>query len=217
MNDKKFSIFLWGLIVAGVAAIILAIVGIATRAPGGDLAVPVNSSDQAVNIDSAKAILVEYSDFQCPACAYFYLQVKQLQTEFGGDLGFVYRHFPLSQHQYAEPAAIASEAAGRQGKFWQMYDLIFDNQNVWSQSSDARAIFMSYAENLKLDMERFKSDIDSGEIKNKINADYSSGERSGVNSTPTFFLNGKKIQNPTSIEAFKKIISDEINKPNVEK
>lgn len=210
MENKKFNFVLWGLIAVGIAAIVLGMVGFITKTPESQLSVSINSGDNSKNLDTAKAVLVEYSDFQCPACKYFYTQLKNLESDFGKDLGVVYRNFPLSQHQYSFLAAQAAESAAKQGKFWEMHDLIFENQDTWSQNSNARAIFISYAQNLKLDIVKFESDLDSSDVKNKIENDLSGGESAKINATPTFFLNGKIIQNPQNYEEFKKLIEESL-------
>lgn len=156
---------------------------------------------------TASTTLMEYSDFQCPACGAYYPILKQLHQEFGNELRFVYRHFPLRQiHFNAELAARAAEAAGKQGKFWEMHDMIFENQKEWSERGSARNAFIQYAQSLGLDVERFKSDMDAKETKQKVSADYNGGVGFGVNSTPTFFLNGEKLRNPGSYEEFKAVI-----------
>ncbi|OGE44123.1 hypothetical protein A3B45_04205 [Candidatus Daviesbacteria bacterium RIFCSPLOWO2_01_FULL_39_12] len=162
----------------------------------------------------AKVSLVEYSDFQCPACGAYYPLLKQLNQEFGDKILFVYRHFPLPNHKNAEPAAQAAEAAGRQGKFWEMHDLLFENQTDWSNQSAAKETFIEYAQSLNLDIEKFKSDLDSPQVKDKVKRDYQSGLQFKVNATPTFFLNNQKLPNPRSFEEFKSIIQNEIEKTN---
>ena len=106
---------------------------------------------------------------------------------------FVYRHFPLAQHANAEPAAYAAEAAGKQDKFYEFVDVAFEKQKEWSDGKDAVKKFESYAQSLKLDMNKFKKDRDSKEVKDKVAADLLSGQTAAVNSTPTFYLNGKKL------------------------
>ncbi|MDO8430118.1 MAG: thioredoxin domain-containing protein [bacterium] len=170
------------------------------------LASAVSATDQSKGNKESLVVLAEYSDFQCPACATYYPVVEKIIEEFGDKIQFVYRHFPLPQHQQAKLAAYAAEAAGRQGKFWEMHDLIFGGQKDWAGNKDSQEIFENYAKALKLDLEKFKQDLDSEEIKEKVNNDYKSGLNSGVNSTPTFFLNGKQLQNPRSYEEFQNII-----------
>jgi len=151
------------------------------------------SNDQVKGNPEANLVLVKYSDFQCPACASAYPFASSLVDEFGDDLAFVYRHFPLPQFRHSLRAAIASEAAGRQGAFWPMHDLIFDNQGIWSGAQDANALFVSYAEDLGLNIEQFVSDLESTELESKVMSDRASGDRLGVQATPTFFLNGEHI------------------------
>ena len=124
----------------------------------------------------------------------------------GAKVRFAYRHFPLPQHKNAKLAATVAEAAGLQGKFWEMHDLIFQNQSDWSEDKNAAVIFAKYAQDIGLDLARFQTDIASDEIKAKIENDYKSGVKAGVNSTPSFFLNGKKITNPRNYDEFKNAI-----------
>ena len=161
--------------------------------------------------ENGKAVLVEFSDFQCPACGIYYPLVKKLKTDLGDKLTVVYKHFPLSQiHKNADLAARTAEAAKIQGKFWEMHDMIFEKQNEWSGSNQALSLFSSYAVSLGLDKDKFLQDIDSNEVRNKISDDYQQGVRLGVKGTPTFFLNGKKITNPGNYDDFKSTIEQSI-------
>ena len=135
---------------------------------------------------------------------------KKIVEEFNDKMAFVYRHFPLPQHKNAELAALASEAGGRQNKFWQMHDAIFENQEEWEKAGNAEEIFIKYAEKIELNVEQFKNDLKSKELKNKVASDLRGGQSAGVNSTPTFFLNGEKIQS-RSYEEFKQIMESKIN------
>lgn len=203
---------LWSLLVLGIGGVIFGTIkfggGSSSSNQSASLVDTVSQSDWFKGDKDSKAILAEYSDFQCPACGYYYPMVKQLGDEFSDRIAIVYRHFPLPQHKNAKVAAYAAESAGRQEKFWDMHDMIFDNQNKWSEDGDVKNIFIGYAESLGLDMDKFKSDLESKEVKEKVDADYNSGVRSKVNSTPTFFLNGEKIQNPKGYDEFKDIIND---------
>ena len=173
----------------------------------------ITNSDPAIGTPSAKVTLVEYADFQCPACAAYHPMVKQILTEFNGKIYFVYRYFPLTQtHQNAMISAQSAYSANLQGKFWEMHDMLFQTQNSWANSTKARETFIDYANKLNLNADKFTKDIGSGEAKNFINDSYSKGLAIGVNSTPTFFINGTKIQNPRTYDDFKKLIQDEINK-----
>jgi protein-disulfide isomerase len=152
----------------------------------------------------SKVVLTEYSDFQCPACKAYYPFLKKLGEEFK-NLSIVYRNFPLSQHANAWPAAQAAQAAGKQGKFWEMHDMLFDNQDNWARSTSPEGIFTDYSQTLGLDIEKFKTDFNSSETKNKIQTDYQGGA-SEVDGTPTFFLNDKKIKSPQNYDELRDII-----------
>lgn len=201
---------LWVVVFTALGGTIFGLVKLASTLPpkeqGALLSNAVSSSDWSNGNKDAKAVLVEYGDFQCPACGAVHPLVKQLENDYKGKMLFVFRHFPLRQiHANADLASRAAQSAGLQGKFWEMYDMIFENQNVWSAQPKATDTFVGYAQKIGLDIERFKKDLDSEEVKKEIDNDYQSGIQSGVNGTPTFFLNGKKIQ-PTSYEDFKSLL-----------
>ena len=132
----------------------------------------------------------------------------------GAKVRFAYRHFPLPQHKNAKLAATVAEAAGLQGKFWEMHDLIFQNQSDWSEDKNAAILFAKYAQDVGLDLARFQTDVASGDIKAKIENDYKSGVKAGVDSTPSFFLNGKKITNPRNYDEFKNAIEQALGQSN---
>lgn len=173
---------------------------------GASLLPPITENDHIKGNASSTITLVEYSDFQCPACGAYYPLLKQLNEEFGDKIRFVYRHFPLQQHENAKPAAVASEAASKQGKFWEMHDMIFENQDKWSEEKNAEEIFVNYAQNLGLNAAQFKNDLASQEIKEKVDNDYKGGVKARVNATPSFFLNGKIINTPRNYNEFKQLI-----------
>lgn len=161
--------------------------------------------------DSAKVTLIEYGDFECPACASYYPLVKQLGNDFTKDLRIVYRFFPLTNiHKNAMIAAQAAYAAGLQNKFWEMHDALYENQNSWANLSDPKDTFFEYAKELKLDLSKFKTDVTSSSTESFVKEAQASATSIGINSTPTFIVNGKRIQNPAGYEEFKKIIQDEI-------
>lgn len=173
----------------------------------------IRSLDQTKWSKGKKRILVEYSDFQCPACRNFHTFFKQMESSVGPDseilkkVTFVYRHFPLlTIHQNALLAAYTSEAAGKQDKFWQMHDALFESQDSWAKSQNPRDFFINLAVDLKLDTERFKSDLDSKEIKEKVQSNMLSGEQARVNATPTFFLDGRRLDQIRTFDEFKQIL-----------
>lgn len=160
----------------------------------------------------AKVNVVEFGDYQCPACAYASPIVKQLIEAYKDDpnVNFVFRNFPLPQHSNAMVSAEAAEAAGAQGKFWEMHSMIYENQNEWSGSSNALEIFNGYAQKLGLDVKTFTDDINQDKFQDIITKDRSDGEALGVNSTPTFFINGEKLTGIPSFEDFKKLIDGKL-------
>jgi protein-disulfide isomerase len=163
--------------------------------------------------NTKKVTLVEYGDYQCPACGAYYPIVKQITDKYSKDIQFQFRNFPLSQiHQNARAGARAAEAAAKQNKYWEMHDLLYEQQKSWESSTNVAAIFETYATQLGLNMTKYKADFGSNEVNDIINADYAEGVRLGVDSTPSFFLQGKKIENPQSLDAFSKLIDDAIKK-----
>lgn len=148
---------------------------------------------QKIGSSSAKVNLVEFSDFECPACKSVEPIIKQVLERFPNDLQFIYRHFPLPQHKNARAAAVLAEQAGEEGKFWQMHDLIFETQEKWSNLNDPMEFFLDLAEQLNLDRDQVKNALSEKIFDDFINQDIVDGQNLGVNSTPTFFLNGKKL------------------------
>lgn len=155
---------------------------------------------------SAQINLVEFGDYQCPACGIYHPFVKKLIEEEGSKVNFVFRHFPLSQHKNAPLASFAAEAAGKQEKFWQMHDKLYESQTEWSNLPNPLDKFTEYAKGLSLDIDKFKKDIDSKEIKDKVTRDTNDGTLIGINATPTYFVNGIKITLPGTYEEFKSLV-----------
>ena len=212
MTPKRIFLWIFALILVGGSVWgLIKITQSSASQPTNQTAIDEVSSRDWV-AGTGKAVLVEYSDFQCPACAVYAPIVKQIAEDFQDKAVFAYRHFPLSQHKNAKLAALVSEAAGQQEKFWEIHDKIFENQKEWAENNAPKAeeIFIKYAEELKLDIDKFKNDLKSKELKEKIDNDLNSGIKANVNSTPTFFLNAKKIQ-PGSYEEFKQAILSQID------
>jgi len=148
----------------------------------------VNMNDHSYGNRNATLELVEYGDYECPHCGRAYPIIKRIQENFESNLKFVFRNFPLSTiHTHAFSAALATEAAGMQDKFWEMHDIIFENQ----QTLDTESVFL-FAKTIGINAEQFKNDIQKKELAEKVERDIESGFRSGVNRTPTFFINGEK-------------------------
>lgn len=157
--------------------------------------------------------LTEYGDFQCPACGGYYPIVEQVFEKYKDDIQFQFVNFPLTQiHPNAMLAHRSAEAASNQGKFWEMYKLLYENQSTWTSLTSAQAdsAFRSYAESLGLDMAKFDTDQKSQATNSIINADISKGKDLGITGTPSFFVDGKKIENPKDLDAFNKVIEDAI-------
>lgn len=148
---------------------------------------------QKIGSDSAKVKLVEFSDFQCPACKAVEPAIKEILLTYSENVQFIYRHFPLPQHANAQRAATLTEVAGEEGKFWEMHDKLFETQTEWSGLADATPFFMDLAKQLGLNENKVKKALETNAFKSKIDDDVADGRNLGVNSTPTFFLNGRKL------------------------
>lgn len=167
---------------------------------------PVSSTDHVYGPVDAKVTIIEYSDFQCPACEAYYPVVEHVLASSTVPVRLVYRHFPLPQHANANIASRASEAAGLQGKFWEMYKLLFSRHVEWTELKDPTAVFSGYAKEIGLNVEKFKTDMESDVVKAAVTAYASEAIKVGIDRTPTFFLNGKIINNPEGYEPFIKAI-----------
>jgi NhaA family Na+:H+ antiporter len=146
----------------------------------------------------APVTLEEFGDFQCPPCGRLAGPIKQLEHDFDPHLRVIFHHFPLATHQHARTAAIAAEAAGVQGHFWEMHDLLYREQDVWSKATDVQSLFNSYAGLLGLNVEKFKKDMESENVKERVDSDQKRGAALGVQNTPTIFLNNRAIA-PTDL------------------
>jgi protein-disulfide isomerase len=172
-------------------------------------------SNHSRGAGNKKVTLTEYGDFQCPVCGQYYPIIKQIEEKYGDDITFTFRHFPLdSVHPNARAASRAAEAAGKQGKFFEMYDLIYTNQTSWSNASNSALIFEGYATQLGLNTDTFKSDYASEEVNAVINADLNEGKGLNISGTPTFYLNGRLMQDSErrSYDEMVKAIDAEIAK-----
>lgn len=160
-----------------------------------------NIADHTKGSDSNKILLIEYGDYQCPSCGGAHPNVATLMEEYGDNVTFIFRNFPLTAiHPNARAAAAVAEAAGLQGKFWEMYDQLFNTQDDWSDldASKRTDIFNNYAKELGLDMTKFAEDIAGKAVNQKISFDLALGKSAGASATPTFFLNGEQLDEATS-------------------
>jgi protein-disulfide isomerase len=143
---------------------------------------------------SSPVVLEEYGDYQCPPCGLLYPVLKDIEHEYGKQLQIVFHHFPLTKiHKNAMNASRAAEAARTQGKFWEMHDRLYRNQNAWKDLDDPRPMFIQYAQELGLNTDRFTHDMDSPEVEQRINADMQKGTSIGVTGTPTVFIEGQML------------------------
>ena len=154
-----------------------------------ELTIPVGEDDHVQGSDGARVTLVEYGDYECPHCGSAYPIIKKVRGKMGDKLRFVFRNFPLAQaHPHALHAAEATEIAAAQGKFWEMHDTLYENQDALSDES-----LIAYADKIGLDVEKFREDLQNDTYEEKVRADFMGGVESGVNGTPTFFINGARF------------------------
>lgn len=205
----------------GKTFLIVAVVAIAASIVYANYAA--NSANEGITFEAhikgnpdAPVVLTEYADFQCPACGQFQPVVKDLLDTYGDQLAIEFKHFPLiTIHPFAVPAARAAEAAGQQGKFWEMHDKLFENQQVWSRSGSPQVFFRQYAEEIGLDIDLYNRHYGASLIKDKIEAGYSEARELGLTGTPSFFLNGERMQFET-FEEFESAINIAVNGESVD-
>ena len=170
------------------------------------LSLPVSDRDHIRGNPSGAVTLVEYGDFQCPHCGRAYPIVEKLLQEMGDDIRFVFRHFPLSQiHPDAQAAAEAAECAAAQGKFWEMHDALYENQQALDEQS-----LVGYAADLELNVEQFQQELAGHTHLPRVREDFSSGVRSGVNGTPSFFINDRRYDGAWDLESLMAAIEEEM-------
>lgn len=224
MTNEKKQQYLWWSIIGGVIA--LTLVGIiwlaanseseATGATAGQIEEdlpPVTADDWSWGPTDAQVTLIEYGDFQCPACGSFYSTIRGLRDDYGDRVRFVFRHYPLTGlHPNGMISAQAAEAAGLQDKFWEMEGKLYDSQNDWSSlsRSAAQEKFLEYAAELGMNKEQFQKDLVSGEVAAAIADDQNGGNRANVNGTPTLFMNGVHIRIPSSYAQLRSTIDAEL-------
>lgn len=215
MNDSNKRLLLWGGVILGIIALVgaLAMFGSGSTNSGSTttLRTSISDSDNIKGATNGAVTIVEYSDFQCPGCASSYPMLKQLVDAFPNDVTFVYRHYPLRQiHSNAQLAGQAAEAAGKQGKFWDMHDVIFNTQSQWANQPDPTAFFTTLAESIGLDVTKFSSDLTSKDVVDKVNSDTADANSLRLPGTPSFFFNGTLIEHPGSYAGFKALVEAEL-------
>ena len=216
-KEQTYRAWLWIFVVIILIGAVAAMVRLVQTSDGqgtrdtSSILASITPEDWVLGNASSTVTITEYGDFQCPACASYEPLLRAIEKEYSTRVRFVFRHFPLQQHPNARPAAMATEAAGAQGKFWEMHDLIYDKQRDWETSSNAEAIFITYAETLKLSVNAFKDGLNSKVLSRKISDSYQSGLLFNVNGTPTFFLNNEKIDTPRNLVEFKTLLDNALN------
>lgn len=203
-----------GLIITALVTLLILGGGIFLLSKGGSPSGPTPSANPSLLVHSdshatnpaAKITIVEFGDYECPACGQAYPTMKQVEKDYGDKINFVFRNFPLPQHQFAQISAEAAEAANAQGKFWEMHDKLYENQTTWAASSKPLDLFVKYAADLGLDVNKFKSDVASNKYANIINADVADGTALNVNATPTFYINGQTLNGVPAYTDFKAAI-----------
>lgn len=205
-----------------VIAVILGGVFVATKDKNGSTTAGSKSAptEHIEGSNKTGVKLVEYGDYQCPACGTFYTTVHQVTDTYRDRIQFQFRNLPLTQlHPNAFSAARAAEAAGLQGKYFEMHDMLYNNQNTWAQSTSPLVLFEQYAKQLGLNVTTFKADYASSKVNDAINADSAAFAKTGAEmATPSFFINGKQVNNSKlvdaqgqpSVEQFSKVIDEAI-------
>lgn len=206
--SKRFLIILAVLFV-GFIGIVVFSRGDDSANQNGDTA---GGSNHVQGANTEGVTLVEYGDFQCPACRSYFPVLQQVKDKYGDQIAFQFKHFPLVQiHQNAMVAHRAAEAAGQQGKFWEMHDLLYQRQNAWAESSNPTSIMEDYAAELGINVDQFKEAFSSELVNDIIQADIRDGQALGITSTPSFAINGQKIDNPPNdLEGFSQLIDEQI-------
>lgn len=177
-----------------------------------DSAKLVKEDSLKMSTDSAKLTVVEFGDYQCPACGLAHPGIKKAISDYPGQVNFVFRHFPLAQHKNAEIAAQAVEAAKLQGKLWEMHDKLYDSQPEWENEANALETFKKFASEFGMDVEKFTADAVSDQVKQKVRNDLADGSALGVNSTPTFYFNSELYKGGVAYEDFKSEIEKYLKK-----
>ena len=217
MGGTLKQVGFWAAIIIGITAVVAGMIWLVSiqNKPVSNENVTIENAitadDWVKGNRAAKVTLIEYGDYQCPACAAYSSLVNRLADEFGDNLAVVFRHFPLPQHKNAVPMIYAAEAAGRQGKFWEMSDMIYANRSVWEFQSDTQETVTGYAKALGLNVTQFQKDLVSADLKKKADDQIEKNlNLDAIKFTPTFFLNGKRIT-PKSYEEFSALVTKAIN------
>lgn len=205
-------------IIITILAVVAIVGGAIALSGGGDEGTAGAVSNNFYGQENGVITVTEYADFQCPACGGFYPVIKQVKEEFKDQIRFEFMHFPLVQiHPNAMPAHRAAQAAANQGKFWEMHDKLYEQQQSWSSSSTPANVFEQYAREIGLDMDQYSAEVNGSDILGVINADIEAGKNLGVNSTPSFFIDGEAVEDLSvlsTVEGFSQLLQDKIDEKN---
>lgn len=219
MTTSNKRMFFWLGVITIITISILVVISGTKTAPQDQadntiiLSEPIGEKDNTKGNKDAKIQIVEYSDFQCPACASYFPILRDVVKEFGNYVYFSYRNFPIrSKHKNADAAAVSAQAAAAQGKFWEMHDLLFENQTSWSSldTDAAKVLFTQYANQLGLDTQKFMTDMADRTLQKKVDNDLESGLDSGVRGTPSVFVDGQKLEYNLSLDEFRLLIRQKL-------
>lgn len=199
-KEAKILLSVGLLVVIGAIALVVAKPATTKSELPIDASLLIHPDSHTLGAADAKVKIVEFGDYQCPACGYAHPIVKQILKDYSANpnVSFTFRNYPLPMHQNARVSAQAAEAAAAQGKFWEMHDMLYDKQEEWGESNSALQYFTTYATAIGLDVAKFTKDVEGNKYTSVINADVKDGDDVNVNSTPTFFINGKKFGNGVS-------------------
>lgn len=213
MDSKRFWIILAVIIVGFFGFIMFN----KEKGSNGGSAASAQGSSNYYGKEDSPVTITEFVDFQCEACYAYYPYVKQVKEKYKDQVKFQVRYFPItSGHQFAMQAAKSAEAAARQGKFWEMHDKLFEGQKTWEQTTDPQSYFDQYAKSIGLDMEKFNADRTSSDVNSVVNKDLADVKALGGSGTPTFAINGKKVENPgPTAENLSKMIEDALKEAGI--
>jgi protein-disulfide isomerase len=186
-----------------------------SRTPASNVPAPVGANPpNMLGSPTATVTVEEFADFQCGSCGATHPVMKEIQSAYGSKIKLVFREFPLTMHEKAYDAAVAAEAAGMQGKFWQMQDQLFTNQQAWSSpSADHKQMWTSYAEKIGLDVQQWQTDISGISAKSRVDQDMQRGKALNVSSTPSIYINGELVPFPeVNVAGLRRLIDAELQK-----
>jgi protein-disulfide isomerase len=218
MTKEVRQLGLIGLVIVLIVGVVGGVAWYKQASAPTDTEALVSSDSYSTGPADAAVTLIEFGDFQCPACGQAEPVIEQIRQDYADkSFRFVFRHFPLNIHPNAPAAANAAEAAGAQGKYWEMHDALYSNQNAWSGTANPTSQFVQYAKTIGVkDLNKFENEVKATAYMSKIRADQKDGATLGVNVTPTFYLNGQKLEGVQAYDALKQKIDELLSKSDSE-